>query len=59
MYCVLLPDDGVQALLVDAGWWPLDASRTLPVFGCPLGRGVAVRGLLAPPAALGIMIAWH
>ncbi|WP_297101414.1 SURF1 family cytochrome oxidase biogenesis protein [Thermomonas sp.] len=54
MYCVLLPDDGVQALLVDAGWWPLDASRTLPVFGCPLGRGVAVRGLLAPPPSSGL-----
>lgn len=54
MYCVLLPDDGVQALLVDAGWWPLDARRTLPVFGCPLGQGVAVRGLLAPPPSSGL-----
>jgi cytochrome oxidase assembly protein ShyY1 len=54
MYCVLLPDDGVQALLVDAGWWPLDARRTLPVFGCPLGHGVAVRGLLAPPPSAGL-----
>jgi cytochrome oxidase assembly protein ShyY1 len=54
MYCVLLPDDGVQALLVDAGWWPLDGKRTLPVFGCPLGHGVAVRGLLAPPPSAGL-----
>lgn len=54
MYCVLLPDEGVQALLVDAGWWPLDARRTLPMFGCPLGRGVVVRGLLAPPPATGL-----
>lgn len=54
MYCVLLPDDGVQAVLVDAGWWPLDGRRTLPVFGCPLGQGVAVRGLLAPPPSSGL-----
>ena len=54
MYCVLLPDDGVQAVLVDAGWWPLDGKRTLPVFGCPLGQGVSVRGLLAPPPSTGL-----
>ena len=54
MYCVLLPDDGVQAVLVDAGWWPLDGKRDLPIFGCPLGRGVAVRGLLAPPPSSGL-----
>ena len=54
MYCVLLPDDGVQALLLDAGWWPLDARRDLPVFGCPRGSDVAVRGLLAPPPASGL-----
>ena len=54
MYCVLLPDDGVQALLVDAGWWPLGGKRELPAFGCPLGRAVAVRGLLAPPPASGL-----
>lgn len=54
MYCVLLPDDGVQAVLVDAGWWPLDGQRDLPVFGCPLGRAAQVRGLLAPPPSSGI-----
>lgn len=54
MYCVLLPDDGVQAVLVDAGWWPIDGRRTLPVFGCPRGQGVAVRGLLAPPPSSGL-----
>lgn len=54
MYCVLLPDDGVQALLVDAGWWPLAGDRTLPVFGCPAGAGQAVRGLLAPPPSEGL-----
>ena len=54
MYCVLLPDEGVQAVLVDAGWWPLDAQRALPLFGCPVGEGVAVRGLLAPPPSSGL-----
>ncbi len=54
MYCVLLPDDGVQALLVDAGWWRLDGKRELPVFGCPAGQAIAVRGLLAPPPSSGL-----
>ncbi len=54
MYCVLLPDDGVQALLLDAGWWTLDGERDLPVFGCPVGRGQQVRGLLAPPPSSGL-----
>jgi surfeit locus 1 family protein len=54
MYCVLFPDEGVQALLVDAGWWPLDGKRELPVFGCPAGDTQAVRGLLAPPPSTGI-----
>lgn len=54
MYCVLLPQDGVQAVLVDAGWWPLEGDRTLPVFGCPAGDLQAVRGLLAKPPSTGI-----
>ena len=54
MYCVLLPDEGVQAVLVDAGWWPLDGARALPVFGCPARDGQRVRGLLAPPPSIGI-----
>ncbi len=54
MYCVLLPDDGVQALLLDAGWWPLDGKRDLPVFGCPVGSTQQVRGLLAPPPSSGL-----
>ena len=55
MYCVLFPDEGVQPMLVDAGWWPMDGRRTLPVFGCPAGDAQAVRGLLAPPPSLGII----
>lgn len=54
MYCVLLPDDGVQGVLVDAGWWPLDGKRTLPTFGCPTQSAQAVRGLLAPPPSSGL-----
>ena len=54
MYCVVFPDDGVQPVLVDAGWWPLDGRRTLPVFGCPAGDAQKVRGLLAPPPSPGI-----
>ena len=54
MYCVLFPDEGVQPILVDAGWWPLDGRRTLPVFGCPAGDAQTVRGLLAPPPSTGI-----
>jgi cytochrome oxidase assembly protein ShyY1 len=54
MYCVLLPDQGVQALLLDAGWWPIDGQRTLPSFGCPRGAGVEVRGLLVAPPSVGL-----
>lgn len=55
MYCVLLPDDGVQAVLLDAGWWPLDGTRDLPVFGCPASSAQQVRGLLAPPPSSGLV----
>ena len=55
MYCVLLPDEGVQALLVDAGWWPLQGDRALPVFGCPAGGAQHVRGLLARPPSVGLV----
>ena len=54
MYCVLLPDDGAQAVLVDAGWWPLAGSRELPQASCPGGTGQDVRGLLAAPPAPGL-----
>jgi len=54
LYCVLLPDDGAQAVLVDAGWWPLAGDRQLPESACPAGAGQAVRGLLAPPPTPGL-----
>lgn len=55
MYCVLLPDLGGQALLLDAGWWPLQGDRKLPVFGCPAGSAQQVRGLLARPPSAGLV----
>lgn len=54
MYCVLFPEDGVQAVLLDAGWWPLDGQRDLPAFGCPAGDAQRVRGMLAPPPSIGL-----
>ena len=42
-------------LLVDMGWLPLPADRSLPPIGLPLGR-VEVRGLLAPPPSAGIAL---
>lgn len=55
MYCLLLPEVGTQAVLVDAGWWPLAGTRVLPVFGCPVRGMQDVRGLLAPPPAEGLI----
>ena len=54
MYCILLPDIGAQALLVDAGWRPLGGDRVLPEYGCPAGGDQHVRGLLAPPPSEGL-----
>lgn len=54
LYCVLLPDDGAQALLLDAGWWPLAGDRQLPDASCAAGTGQAVRGLLAAPPTPGL-----
>lgn len=54
MYCVLLPDLGAQALLLDAGWRPMAGDRALPEFGCPAHGDQTVRGLLAPPPSEGL-----
>ena len=54
LYCVLLPDEGAQAVLLDAGWWPLDGGRELPTYACLARAGQAVRGLLAPPPSTGL-----
>ena len=44
----------VKYLFVSLPRRSLDGKRDLPIFGCPLGRGVAVRGLLAPPPSSGL-----
>lgn len=54
-YCVLLPEAGTQAVLVDTGWWPLDGARTLPEIGCRAHGIQRVRGLLAPPPSEGLV----
>ena len=54
MYCVLFPDEGVQPVLVDAGWWPLDGRRDVAGVRLPAGATQSVRGLLAPPPSTGI-----
>lgn len=55
MYCLLFPDDGVQVLLLDAGWWPLDGRRDLPKARCAAGRAQMVRGMLATPPSEGLV----
>lgn len=54
MYCLLQPDTGGQAVLLDVGWWPLDGQRRLPAASCPAVDSQVVRGLLAPPPAVGL-----
>jgi surfeit locus 1 family protein len=46
---------GSASLLVDLGWLPLPAERTLPAVALPPGR-VQVRGLLAPPPSAGVRL---
>lgn len=54
VFRVFQPDDG-RALLVDLGWLPLPADRTLPSLPAIPARQ-RLRGLLAPPPASGIAI---
>ena len=54
MYCLLFPDVGGQAILVDAGWWPMHGRRELPELGCPVATQQQVRGLLAAPPSEGL-----
>lgn len=55
MYCLMFPDDGAQALLLDAGWWPLGGRRDLPELDCPAGKGQGVRGMLTAPPSEGLV----
>lgn len=47
--------DGAPPLLVDLGWLPIGADRTLPAVACPQGRH-RVAGLLVPPPAVGLRL---
>lgn len=53
-YRPFVPDDGGAALLVDLGWQPLDAARTMPVVPSLTGSR-QIAGLLAPPPAPGLI----
>lgn len=44
------------ALLVDMGWLPLAADRTLPKVGFPIPDAIELRGLLAPPPSTGLAL---
>lgn len=50
---IFLPEDSSGALLVNLGWLPLPADRTLPTPRLPADP-VWLEGLLAPPPAAGI-----
>lgn len=52
LYCAFAPTGG-GALLVDLGWLPLPADRTLPAEACPAGE-YALSGLLVAPPAPGL-----
>lgn len=49
LYCAFAPA-GAGPLLVDLGWLPLPADRTLPAEACPAGEHALAGLLVAPPA---------
>ncbi|MGY0559007.1 SURF1 family protein [Lysobacter sp. A421] len=51
-YRVFLPEQGTP-VLVDLGWLPLPADRTLPAIARPDGT-IGLQGLLVPPPSTGI-----
>ena len=55
VYRLFAVEGDATPLLVDMGWLPLPADRTLPPIGLPLGR-IALHGLLAPPPSAGIAL---
>lgn len=54
-YCAFQPEGAGVPLLVDLGWLPLPADRTLPGEACPRGEAM-LSGLLAPPPAVGLKL---
>lgn len=55
VYRLFAVEGDATPLLVDLGWLPLPADRSLPPIGLPLGR-IALRGLLAPPPSAGLAL---
>ncbi|MBB5014661.1 SURF1 family cytochrome oxidase biogenesis protein [Rehaibacterium terrae] len=55
-YRLFRPLDGDHEVLVDLGWLPLPPDRALPAIARPEGVQ-RVRGLLAPPPAIGLRLA--
>lgn len=53
VYRAFVPDSGAAPLLVELGWLPLPADRTLPAVPRPSGQQ-DIAGLLAPPPSHGI-----
>lgn len=53
VYRIFVPDRAGSLLLVDLGWLPLPANRSMPAIALPRGR-IEVRGLLAPPPSAGL-----
>lgn len=53
VYRIFVPDRGSSPLLVDMGWLPLPADRSMPAIALPQGR-IDVRGLLVPPPSAGL-----
>jgi len=49
LYCAFAPE-GAAPLLVDLGWLPLPADRSLPVEACPTGEQALAGLLVAPPS---------
>lgn len=54
VYRVFLPDPPARALLLDLGWLPLPADRSLPALPALPEGPVEVSGLLAPPPSSGL-----
>jgi surfeit locus 1 family protein len=52
---VFVPNGG-RNLLVDLGWQPLPADRTLPRVNRPVEGEIDLRGLLAPPPSAGLAL---
>ncbi|HJW47239.1 MAG TPA: SURF1 family protein [Lysobacter sp.] len=53
VYRIFVAEQAPAPLLVDLGWLPLPANRTMPSVELPAGR-IELRGLLTPPPSSGL-----